>query len=154
LVPHHGRSRHDLHRDHGARGVPRLDRASRAYAADAVDPHDGVSVSVHRRDRRLADGGAGTAAVAHLRSLPNGGGLEPDRSRGDDPLHVDRLLRSLRPALRPLPLPDLARDCAWTAASFAAPVGAGGRPCLSSGTGSPSSCSRRTWSSTVTTSAW
>ena len=63
--------------------------------ADAVGPDARVSVPVHRDDRGLDDGGAGTPAVARLRPDADGGRRQPNRALGDVAVHAARLLRPL-----------------------------------------------------------
>ena len=74
LVPHHGRPRHALHPDDGRRRPARMARTIADTSRVAVGPDAGVSVSLHRDDCRLDDGGARASAVADLRA-------DADRSR-------------------------------------------------------------------------
>jgi hypothetical protein len=107
---------------------------------------------VHRDDRGLDDGGAGTPAVDRLRLMRTVDGASPRCTR-DDAVHAAGVLRPLLRARSVVPVPDRPRDLAragsgtgsdavkhssqpLTASDPNSPL-PGGAPWLSSGTASP-----------------
>ncbi len=129
-LPHHGGAGDDPDRHHGAGCGAPVDGKARKDLAHALGPHALVPIPLHRGDRGLDDGGARPAAVARLRALPDGAGLQPDCALGHGALHAHRLLRPLHGPLGALRVPHGPRDRPRT--------GGGRGACLTSGTRSQS----------------
>src|SRR5262245_29235306 len=104
-VPHHGRARNDLHRDHGGVRVHALAGPAVRPPQPALDPDARDAVSLHRQRSRMGRRRSRAAAVGGLRAAARGGRLVHQRHDGDDVLHAAGLHGPVPRARHPLSAP-------------------------------------------------
>jgi cytochrome d ubiquinol oxidase subunit I len=102
-VPHHGRARHDLHRDPRAVGVPPVARDAVHVARHVVGADARDAVPLHRESCGMGRRRGGPPALGRVGSRTHGRGFIAQRQRRDDLLHALRLPGPLRAGGAALP---------------------------------------------------
>ena len=104
-VPHHGRPRDDVHRDHERGALLPLAPHPLRAPLDALDPDARRAVPLHRQRGRMGGRRGRPSAVDGLRAAARRRRLVAQRDGRHDVLHADRLhgvVSRARPALSPL----------------------------------------------------